>query len=58
MKTSPQLRLFPEHLVAWETLPRDCQHLIQELLSRLLEQALSRPRHESETNPLREENHV
>ena len=58
MKTSPQLRLFPDQLVAWETLPRNCQQSIQELLSRLLEQALPRQRHESETNQLREENHV
>jgi hypothetical protein len=58
MKTSPQLRLFPEQLVAWEALPRDCQHSIQELLSLLLEQAISRQRHESETNQLREEDHV
>ena len=57
MKTSPQLRLFPDQLVAWETLPRNCQQSIQELLSLLLEQTLPRPRHESEP-PLREENHV
>ena len=37
MKTSPQLRLFPEQLVGWEALPRDCQHSLQELLSLLLE---------------------
>lgn len=58
MKTSTQLRLFSEQLVAWETLPRDCQHSLHELLSRLLEQAISRQRHESETNQLREEDHV
>lgn len=58
MKSSPQLQLFPDHLVAWETLPRDCQQSIQELLSLLLEQSLSRPQHESETNPLEEEDHV
>ncbi len=58
MKSSPQLQLFPDHLVTWETLPRDCQQSIQELLSRLLEQALPRQLHESETNQLEEENHV
>ena len=58
MKTSPQLQLFPDQLVAWETLPRDCQRSIQELLSLLLEQALPRQRHEPETNPLEEEHHV
>ena len=57
MKTSPQLRLFPDQLVAWETLPRNCQQSIQELLSLLLEQALPRQRHESDP-PLREEDHV
>ena len=58
MKPSPQLQLFPDRLVAWETLPPDCQQSIQELLSLLLEQSLSRPPHESETNPLEEEKHV
>ena len=58
MKPSPQRQLFPDRLVAWETLPRNCQQSIQELLSLLLEQSLSRPPHESETNPLEEEKHV
>jgi hypothetical protein len=58
MNTSPQLRLFPDQLVAWETLPRNCQQSIQELLSLLLEQALQRSRHESETNPQQGDNHV
>ena len=58
MKSSPQLQLFPDHRVAWETLPRDCQQSIQELLSLLLEQSLSRQQHESETNQLEEEKHV
>ena len=58
MKSSPQLQLFPAHLVAWETLPPDCQQSIQELLSLLLEQSLSRPQHESETKQLEEEKHV
>jgi hypothetical protein len=58
MKSSPQLQLLPDHLVAWETLPRDGQQSIQELLSLLLEQSLSRPPNESETNSLEEEKHV
>ena len=58
MKSSPQLQLFPDHLVAWETLPRDCQQSIQELLSLLLEQSLSRQQPESETNQLEEEKHA
>jgi hypothetical protein len=58
MKTSPQLQLFPDQLVAWETLPRNCQQSLRELLSLLLEQALSRPRHEPETDLPHEENHV
>ena len=53
MKSSPQRQLFPDRLVAWETLPRDCEQSIQELLSRLLEQALPRQPPESETNPAR-----
>lgn len=58
MKTSPQLQLFPDQLVPWETLTPDCQQSIQELLSLLLEQALQRQRHDSETNRPQEENHV
>jgi hypothetical protein len=58
MKSSPQLQLFSDQLVAWETVPRNCQQSIQELLSLLLEQALPRQRPESETNQLPEENHV
>lgn len=58
MKASPQLQLFPDQLVAWETLPRDCQQSIQELLSLLLEQALPRRPHESEPHLLEEEEHV
>ena len=58
MKTSPQLQLFPDQLVAWETLPRDCQRSIQELLSLLLEQALPQQRPESETNSCTEEDQV
>jgi hypothetical protein len=58
MKSSPQLQLFPDQLVAWETLPRNCQQSIQELLSLLLEQALPQPRPESETNSCTEEDHV
>jgi hypothetical protein len=58
MKSSPQLQLFPDQLVAWETLPRNCQQSIQELLSLLLEQALPRPQHASETNQHAKEDHV
>jgi len=58
MKSSPQLQLFPAPLVAWETLPPDCQQSIQELLSLLLEQALPQQRPESETNSCTEEDHV
>ena len=58
MKRPLQLQLFPDRLVTWETLTRDCQQSIQQLLSLLLEQALQRRRHESETNQPQEENHV
>ncbi len=58
MKPSPQRQLFPDRLVAWETLPRNCQQSIQELLSLLLEQALPQQRPESETNSCIEEDHV
>ena len=58
MRTSPQLQLFPDQLVTWETLPRNGQQSIRELLSLLLEQSLQQPRYESETNPREEENHV
>jgi hypothetical protein len=58
MKTSPQLRLFPDQLVAWETLTRNCQQSLQELLSLLLEEALQRQRRKSETNQPQERNHV
>ena len=58
MRTSPQLQLFPDQLVTWETLPRNGQQSIRELLSLLLEQALQQPPYESETNQPEEENHV
>ena len=58
MKRPPQLQLFPDRLVTWETLTRDCQQSIQQLLSLLLEQALQRQRFESETKQPGEENHV
>ena len=58
MKRPPQLQLFPDRLITWETLTWDSQQSIQQLLSLLLEQALQRQRHESETNQPREENHV
>jgi hypothetical protein len=59
MKTSPQLQLFPDRLVTWETLTRNCQQSIQELLSLLLEQAQrQRLESDSETNQRQEENHV
>ena len=58
MKRPPQLQLFPDRLVTWETLTRDCQQSIQQLLSLLLEQALQRQRYKSETKQPREENHV
>lgn len=58
MKRPPQLQLFPDRLVTWETLTRDCQQSIQQLLSLLLEQALQRQRYESETKQPGEENHV
>ena len=58
MKRPPQLELFPDRLVTWETLNWDSQQSIQQLLSLLLEQVLQRQRHESETNQTPEENHV
>lgn len=58
MKRPPQLQLFPDRLVTWETLTWDSQQSIQQLLSLLLEQVLQRQRHESETNQPPEENHV
>jgi len=58
MKPSSQRQLFPDRLVTWETLPRNCQQSIQELLSLLLEQALPRQQPESATNSRTEENHV
>jgi hypothetical protein len=59
MKTSPQLQLFPDRLVTWETLTRNCQQSIQELLSLLLEQAQRQQlASDSETNQPQEENHV
>ena len=58
MKPSRQRQLFPDRLVTWETLPRNCQQSLQELLSLLLEQALPQPRYESETNSCAEEDHV
>ena len=58
MRTSPQLQLFPDRLVTWETLERDCQQPIREMLSLLLEQALQQQRHEPRTNQPEEESHV
>jgi hypothetical protein len=58
MRTSPQLQLFPDQLVTWETLPQNCQQSIRELLSLLLEQSLQQQRHESQTNQPEEGNHV
>jgi hypothetical protein len=59
MKTSPQLQLFPDQHVVWETLPSSCQQSVRELLSLLLEQAQrQRLERNSGTNPTQEENHV
>ena len=58
MRTSPQLQLFPDQLMTWETLERNYQQSIRELLSLLLEQALQQQRHEPRTEQLEEESHV
>ena len=43
-KSSPgQLGLFAAELPTWESLPQDRQQALQEILSLLLEQALSQP---------------
>jgi len=58
MRTSPQLQLFPDQLVTWETLAGNCQQSIRELLSLLLEQAIQQQRHDPQTNQPEEKNHV
>lgn len=58
MRTSPQLQLFPDQLMTWETLERNCQQSIRELLSLLLEQALQQQQHDPRTNRPEEESHV
>ena len=58
MRTSPQLQLFPDQLVTWETLERNYQQSIRELLSLLLEQALQQQRYEPRTEQPEEESHV
>jgi hypothetical protein len=41
MKNDPQATLFPDEVLTWETLPDDLQQAVQEIVSLLLEQALS-----------------
>lgn len=61
-KSSPrQLALFVAALPTWESLPQDRQQALQEVLSLLLEQALSQQPNASDHNLLngtREKNHV
>jgi hypothetical protein len=60
-KRSPrQLALFLAELPTWESLPQDRQQALQEVLSLLLEQALSqqtRPVHDPQ-EPTAEKHHV
>ncbi len=58
MRTSPQLQLFPDQLITWETLERNYQQSIRELLSLLLEQTLQQQRYEPRTEQPEEESHV
>jgi hypothetical protein len=58
MRTSPQLQLFPDQLVTWETLAGNCQQSIRELLSLLLEHSLQQQSHDPQTNQAEEETHV
>jgi TRAP-type C4-dicarboxylate transport system substrate-binding protein len=61
-KSSPrQLALFVAELPTWDSLPQDRQQALQEILSLLLEQALSQQTYASDHNLLngtREKNHV
>ena len=61
-KSSPrQLALFVAELPTWESLPQDRQQALQEILSLLLEQALSQQTCTSDHNPRKrtaEKDHV
>ncbi len=61
-KSSPrQLALFPAELPTWKSLPHDRQQALQEMLSLLLEQALSQqpcPTVHNPPEPTAEEHHV
>ncbi len=54
--TSRQLQLFSDERVPWESLPEECQHSVQELLSLLIEQKLERLQQTETTTTLETRN--